>query len=66
MDGTLTLVFANSSTTQDITTKISALLQLTNKLIFTKFWGPGSKKSPPYPLEVLEVFGRKSKFWAFI
>ena len=63
MDGTLTLIFANSLTTQDVMTKISASLQLTKKQILTKFGGCGSKMGRPCPSEVLEVFGGKSKFF---
>ena len=46
MDRTLPLIFANSLTTQDIMTKISAALQLTLKRILTKFGGCGSKNGP--------------------
>ena len=41
MDGTLTLIFDNSVTTQDIIPKILAFLQLSLKQILTKFGGPG-------------------------
>ena len=46
MDRTLTLIFANSLTTQDIITKLSAFLQLSKKRILTKFGGRGSKNGP--------------------
>ena len=49
MDGTLTLIFANSLTTQDAMTKISASLQLNKKRILTKFGGCGTKNRPPTP-----------------
>ena len=42
MDGTLTLIFANSKTTQDIITRISVVLQLSLKLNLTKFGGRSS------------------------
>ena len=56
MDGTLTLIFANSLTTQDITIKISAFFQLTKKQILTKFGGCGSKNKPPTPIRSFTGF----------
>ena len=50
MDGTLTLIFAKSETPQDITTKISAFLQLRKKRILTEFEGCGSKNEPSLPI----------------
>ena len=53
MDGTLTLIFAKSETPKDITTKISAFLQLRKKRILTKFEGCGSKNGPATPISIL-------------
>ena len=52
MDGTLTLIFAKSETPKDITTKISAFLQLRKKRILTKFEGCGSKNGPATPISI--------------
>ena len=54
MDGTLTLIFANSKTTWDFVTKFSALLQLRKIWILTKFEGCSSKIGPTTP------------FWSFL
>ena len=54
MDGTLTLIFAKSETPKDITTKISAFLQLRKKRILTKFEGCGSKNEPATPISILK------------
>ena len=56
MDGTLPLIFADSLTTQDIITKISAFLQLTRKWILTKFGGRGSKNVPAMPIRSFRGF----------
>ena len=50
MDGTLTLIFANSVTTQDIITKISASFQLSLEWILTKFEGCGLKSKGATPI----------------
>ena len=50
MDGTLTLIFANSVTTQDIITKISASFQITLEWILTKFEGCGLKSKGATPI----------------
>ena len=50
MDGTLTLIFAKLETTWNITTKISAFLQLRKKWILTKFEGCGSNFGPAMPI----------------
>ena len=61
MDGTLSLPFANSVTTQDIITKISAFLQLSLKWILTKFGGPGSKNKPATAIESFICFWREKQ-----
>ena len=53
MDRTLTLIFAKLETTWNITTKISAFLQLRKKWILTKFEGCGSKTGPATPISIL-------------
>ena len=50
MDRTLTLIFAKLETTWNITTKISAFLQLEEKWILTKFVECGSKIGPTTPI----------------
>ena len=50
MDRTLTLIFANSVTTQDIITKISAFFQITLEWILTKFEGCGLKSKGATPI----------------
>ena len=59
MDGTLPLIFANSLTTQDIITKISAFLQLTKKWILSKFGRRGSKNAPATPIRSFRGFWRE-------
>ena len=67
MDGTLTLIFAELETTWNITTKISAFLQLRKKWILTKFEGCGSKIGPATPIwsfrrfwQEIQIRGTKS------
>ena len=56
MDGTLTLIFAKLETSQNITTKISALLQLIKRWILTKFEGHDSKNEPATPIPSFRRF----------
>ena len=67
MDGTLTLIFAKLETNWNITTKISAFLQLRKKWILTKFEGCGSKNGPATPIwsfrhfwQEIQIQGTKS------
>ena len=59
MDGTLTLIFAKLNTAWNITTKISAFLQLRKKWIFTKYEGCGSKIGPATPIWSFRCFWRE-------
>ena len=59
MDGTITLIFSNLLTTQDIVINFQHI----NKWIFTKFWGHVSKIKPTMPIWNFGRFWQKSKFW---
>ena len=59
MDGTLTLIFANSKTTWDFVTKFSALLQLRKTWILTKFDRCSSKIGPNTPFWIFLHFWRE-------
>ena len=59
MDGTLTLIFAKLETTWNVTTKISAFLQLRKKWILTKFEECGSKIGPATPIWSFRRFWRE-------
>ena len=59
MDGTLTLIFTKLETSWNITTKISALLQLRMQWILTKFEGRGSKNGPALSIWSFRRFWRE-------
>ena len=59
IDGTLTLIFANSKTTWDFVTKFSAFLQLRKIWILTKFEGCSSKIGPATPIRSFLHFWRE-------
>ena len=66
MDGTLPLIYANSLTTQDIITKISAFLQLPKKWILSKFGGHGSKNAPATPIRSFRCFWRNIQIFGIL
>ena len=59
MDGALHTDFANFYTILGSATKISALLQLKEKWILTKFEGRGSKNGPAMPIWSFRHFWRE-------